>query len=188
MTKALLFLLLLVQATQTLPPPEAWEAAERAIVRLKPAAFKDLPANVRADLERRQCTIPQPDFELEELPPYNVVRGRFTSAKAIDIAVLCSKNGVSTILVFRGGATTNVAELAPSEDKGFLQGGGGDRINFSRAIGVATPKSIRAYHEAFGMGQLPRLDHDGIDDAFVGKWSVIRYWTGGKWLELQGAD
>ena len=48
MTKALLFLLLLVQATQALPPPQAGDAAERAIVRLKPAAFKDLPENVRA--------------------------------------------------------------------------------------------------------------------------------------------
>ena len=183
MMKALLFLLLLVQPARTLPTPQEWDAAERNIVRLKPAAFPDLPAAVRADLERRQCTIPQSDFYKE---PHNVISGRFISGTQQDIAVLCSVRGVSSILVFR--AAGGVATLAPAPDKNYLQTGGPATIEFSRGIFVAGPKTIRAYHEAFGGGKLPTLDHDGINDAFLDKASVVHYWSAGKWLQLQGAD
>lgn len=187
MTRALLFLLLLVRPSPMLPSAQEWEAAERAIVRLKPAAFTNLPPTVRSDLDRRQCTIPQPDG-LRDSGPHNVIRGRFTSQSSTDIAVLCSSGGVSTILVYRGGDTKDVATLAAMTDKGFLQTGSAKAIEFSRAISVASPTQMRSYHEAFGAGKMPRLDHDGIDDVFVGKASIVRYWTGGKWLELQGAD
>jgi hypothetical protein len=187
MTKALLFLLLLAQPARTLPTPQEWQAAERAIVRLKPDAFKNLSAAVRADLDRRQCTVPQPDG-LDDAGPHNVISGRFTSQTSTDIAVLCSKGGVSAILVYRDGTTKDVAVLAAMADKGFLQTGNPKAIEFSRAIRVASPARMRIYHDAFGAGDMPPLDHDGIDDAFVGKASIVRYWTGGKWLELQGAD
>ena len=183
MTRTLLFLLLLVQPARTLPTPQEWDAAERAIVRLKPDAFRNLPAAVRTDLDRRQCTIPQPDG-LDGAGPHNVIRGRFTSQTSTDIAVLCSMGGVSTILVYRGGDTKDVATLAAMADKGFLQTGSPKAIEFSRAIGIASPAQMRIYHAAFGSGNVPRLDHDGINDAFVGKASIVRYWTGGKWLEL----
>jgi len=169
------------------PTQRNWDAAERDIKRLEPAAFPDLPAGVRADLGRRQCTIPQPDG-VDAPGPYNVIRGRFTSQRSTDIAVLCSKGGVSAILVYRDGATKDVATLAALADKGFLQTGSAKAIEFSRAINVATPAQMRIYDEAFGAGKMPRLDHDGINDAFVGKASTVRYWFGGKWLDLQGAD
>jgi hypothetical protein len=186
-TRGLLFLLLLVQPARTLPTPHEWDAAERAIVRLKPDAFKNLAPAVRTDLYRRQCSIPQPDG-LDDAGPHNVITGRFMSQTSTDIAVLCSKGGVSTILVYRDGATKDVAMLAAMADKSFLQTGRSKAIEFSRSISVASPAQMRIYHEASGAGKMPRLDHDGIDDAFVGKASIVRYWTGGKWLELQGAD
>jgi hypothetical protein len=84
---------------------------------------------------------------------------------------------------------SDVAALAAMDDKGFLQTTGVDTIGFSRAIGVANPPAIREYHKAFGGPAPPRtVDHDGIDDAFVGKASIVRYWHGGKWLELTGMD
>ena len=186
MTNVLLFVLLLLQPAPALPPPEAWTAAERAIVRLKPAAFPGLSTPVREYLDQRGCTIPQsPDVEDT---PHNVIRGRFTSSKQTDVAVLCSVRGTSVILVFRGGSASNVAELAPAEDKGFLQTIGDNKIGFSRAIFPAAPSDIRALHKEFGVGQLPRIDHDGIHNAFVGKASTILYWDGKKWLELAGMD
>lgn len=184
MILVLLAIVLLLQPARV-PTPQEWEAAERAIVRLEPAAFTDLPASVRDDLDRRRCTIPQSD---PGTAPHGVIRGRFTSAGRTDIAVLCSVDGASTILVFRGASAADVAQLARSADKDFLQGAGGGRIQFSRVIGVAAPARIREYHKAFGGPALPRLDHDGIEDIFAGKASVIRYWAGGKWLELPGAD
>ncbi|MGB7211371.1 MAG: hypothetical protein WBC97_01980 [Gemmatimonadales bacterium] len=34
----------------------------------------------------------------------------------------------------------------------------------------------------------PRPLHDGIDDAFAGKGSVVLYWHRGVWVKLLGAD
>jgi hypothetical protein len=46
-------------ARLTAQAPEDWAAAERAIRRLPPGQFPQLPLPVRQDLERRHCTIPQ---------------------------------------------------------------------------------------------------------------------------------
>jgi hypothetical protein len=183
----LIVLIALLAQAAGFPAQRDWDAAERNIKRLEPAAFADLPAAVRADLGRRQCTIPQPDG-VDAPGPHNVIRGRFMSQQSTDIAVLCSKGGVSAILVYRDGATKDVATLAAMADKGFLQTGSPKAIEFSRAIGVATPARMRIYHQAFGVGKMPRVDHDGINDAFVGKASTVRYWHNGKWLELAGMD
>jgi hypothetical protein len=32
------------------------------------------------------------------------------------------------------------------------------------------------------------LDHEGIDDAFLGKASLTWYWHENRWLRLQGSD
>jgi hypothetical protein len=47
---ALLFAFVVVQSLET------------RIVRLRPAAFPELPANLVQELQRRQCTIPQETF------------------------------------------------------------------------------------------------------------------------------
>ena len=164
---------------------QVWDQADLATVRLKPSTFKELTPEIRSDLERRGCTVPQ---VFDSKAPHNVVRGRFTSAKQTDTAVLCSKARVSSILVYRGGSTTSVAVLAPSPDRGFLQGLGDDKIGFSRSLGVASPKYITDHAKWYGKPKPPPLDHDGIDDGLVMKASVVRYWYGGKWIELQGAN
>ena len=165
---------------------EDWQAANAATVRLKPSAFPELPVIVRRFLERRGCEIPQ---AFSDKTPHNVVRGRFTSATQVDIAVLCSKARVSTVLVFRGGMTSMVAELARRPDEGFPQvADAGGVVGYSRALGVVTPSYIREHHAAYGGPKPPRLDHDGINDMFVGKASIVWYWYRGRWLQLQGAD
>jgi hypothetical protein len=140
---------------------------------------------VRDYLERRRCTIPQSVFDKT---PHNVIRGRFMSATRTDIAVLCSVDRASTVLVFRGGATSEVSELARHPDEVFLQVVNPGVVGYSRALGVADPRYIREHHAALGGPQPPPLDHDGINDIFVEKASVVWYWYRGKWLQLQGAD
>ncbi|HEX6942595.1 MAG TPA: hypothetical protein VF128_06685, partial [Gemmatimonadaceae bacterium] len=56
---------------------------------LQPSAFADLPASIRSDLEQRGCTVPQ---SYPDSTPHNVVRGRFTSPKEVDVAVLCARD------------------------------------------------------------------------------------------------
>lgn len=160
--------------------------ADEETVRLKPAVFAGLPLRVRQELERRGCVVPQ---SYSDRGPHNVVRGRFTSAAQTDIAVLCSRQRVSAILVFRGGTTDAVSELAKRPDADFLQvGAAGGVVGFSRAVGIADPTYIQEHYQRYGGPTPPRLDHDGINDIFVGKASVVWYWSTGKWLQLQGAD
>ena len=163
---------------------EDWDRAEKAIVRLLPSAFPALPQPVREDAEQRGCTIPQSSYRRE---PHNVIEGEFTTPKQRDWAILCSRNGVSSIVVYRRGTTDDVEELAASEDRHFLQASRRS-IYFSHVIGVAKPEFIHRMNKAFDGGPLPPIDHDGIDDAFAEKASSIKYWHQGKWESLQGAD
>jgi hypothetical protein len=161
-----------------------WDQADSATVRLSPATFSGAPTQVLEELQRRGCTVPQ---SYSNRAPHNVVRGRFTSDTQTDIAVLCSKARVSSILVFRGGSITSVAELAKRPDADFLQVvASGGVVGYSRVLGVAAPKDILEQHQRYGGPNPPPLDHDGIDDIFVGKASVVWYWSGGQWLQLQG--
>ncbi len=92
------------------------------------------------------------------------------------------------MLVFWNGRPTQAAELARRADADFLQGVGPQTIGFSRRITVATREYIRERHRRYGGPTPPPLTHEGINDAFVGKASVVWYLYGGRWLRLTGAD
>jgi hypothetical protein len=168
-----------------LPTPEAWVQADLATVRLDPERFPSLPSRLRRELKRRGCTVPQ---TFTGGPPHGVLSGRFRSAKDVDWAVLCSRNRSSSILVFWGGSIDAVQELSPEPDAQYLQVIGPGAIGFSRSIGVAAPSSIRRQHQRFGGPTPPPRDHDGIEDVFVEKGSVVLYWHEGRWLKLTGSD
>lgn len=162
-----------------------WSGADAVTKRLKPSEFANIPPAVRAELEHRGCTVPQPHGAMH---PANIVSGRFTTGKQVDWAALCSRERISVILVFRGGSTTDVAELAPKPDIGYLQRIGDDIIGYSRNIEAADAQYIQEHHDPRSRTALPPLDHDGINDTFVEKASVVWYWSGSRWLQLAGAD
>lgn len=162
-----------------------FQAAARAVVRLPPAAFPILPQAVRRELQRRNCTIPQESYSKH---PNNVIGGQFAKPGQKDWAVLCSRNGASSILVFWNGSASNPAELAQGDDIDYLQGDQDGRINFSRGIAAAGSDFILQHYRAYGGPQPPALDHQGIDDAFLEKASVVHYFSAGKWLQLTGSD
>ena len=163
-------------------PSDAFTRADFATVRLDPDAFATLPVKVRTELKRRGCTIPQTEYAR------NVVRGRFTNPARTDWAVLCSRQRISTSLVFRGGLTIDIDELGTEPDSMYLQTiDGKGTIGYSRSLNVATPAAIRERGQDDGEPR-PPLSHDGIEDAFEGKASLIWYWHDGKWLQLAGAD
>lgn len=143
---------------------------------LAPSAFPELPQNLRRELERRGCMIPQ---VAEHPRPHNVIRGQFARPGQTDWAVLCSVGPVSTILVFWSGSERNPAALAAIPDA--------DRL-YSREIRAVGRQFILQHFQAHGGPKPPPIDHQAIDDAFVGKASVVFYWHRGKWLELTGAD
>lgn len=167
------------------PAPEGPARADADIRRLDPFDFPDLPAVVRDELTRRDCTIPQVHGDLR---PHNVVRGTFRRARQADIAVLCSREGTSSILIFWGNDFTTTAEVASRADEDYIQVMASGEIGYSREIVTAPPDFIRRQHERYGGPKPPTLSHDGINDLFVGKASVVWYLHGGKWLQLAGVD
>jgi hypothetical protein len=151
-----------------------WDRADSAIVRLAPTAFPELPPDIRADLVRRGCRIPQ--TYLSERP-HNVVAGHITQAERQDWAILCSVAGVSRVLIYRAASPTMPDSLAPAPDRKYLQGWGADRIVYSREIIVLRAAEIRAHYPDSAIRIT--LQRDGINDAFAGKTSVVHYWQDG---------
>jgi len=119
---------------------------------------------------------------------HNVIKGEFTRKGQVDWAVLCSRNGVSTILVFRNASGQDPSELARESDMDKLQGVAGHEIGYSRAISPVDRQFILDHYRTYGGPKPPTIDHQGINDAFVEKASVVHYFHAGKWLQLTGAD
>ena len=162
-----------------------WDKADRETVRLPPSAFPELPTAIASDLNRRGCTIPQSP---EVQGKHNVIRGHFARPDQIDWAVLCSVKRVSTILVFWNGSPANPATLESRPDTDRLQSWGGDKIIYRWQIAPVGEAYIMEHYNAYGGPKPPPIDHEGIDDRFVGKASEVLYFYNGKWLHLTGAD
>jgi hypothetical protein len=162
-----------------------FDQAERRIVRLPPTAFPEFPVTVVRELQRRGCTVPQTAYLKK---PHNVIKGEFAKPGQTDWAVLCSVKGVSTILVFWNGSEKNPAAIAPMEDRNFLQTINTTDPGFSRGINPVGKDFIIRHYDAYGGLKPPPIEHQGIDDAFIEKASVVWYFHDGKWLKLTGAD
>jgi hypothetical protein len=166
-------------------PITKFSEADLQVTRLAPSAFAELPPNIPRELERRGCTVPQVSADKK---PQNVIKGEFTRKGQTDWAVLCSVNQISTILVFRNASVRSLSELAREPDVDELQATGGDAVAYSRAISGVDRAYILSHYCAYGGNKPPTIDHQGINDAFVDKVSVIHYFDAGKWLNLTGAD
>ncbi len=165
---------------------DKWDTADLETVRLSPDKFMKLPIGVRNDLSARGCTIPQLFCCKEEL--HNVISGHFKDSTQLDWAILCSIERHSTLLVYWGDTSMAVSELDTTGDIHWLQGTGDDKLGFSHVISTVGTNYVRDHANSYGTVIPAALGHEGIDDGFMGKASMIRYWYQGKWLSLQGAD
>jgi hypothetical protein len=146
--------------------------------------FPKLPAPVAAVLRDRHCTIPQP---ARNGPARNVIAGEFFNGQK-GWAVLCARDGHSSILVFRNASDNTPDEIAPAADSGFIADGPEGKPLYLRQISAVGRKFILDHYSAYGGPKPPPIDHNGIDDAFLEKASVTWYWHKGKWMQLSGAD
>jgi len=183
---ALIFITFVLTFSPQANAQDKWQIADKATLRLKPSAFSQLPKNIISYLQARGCTVPQ---IFGENKPHNVIRGEFAKSGQLDWAVLCSRNRVSAILVFWNGSTKSVAEIAHTDDKGFLQTiSEGGKIGFSRAIDVVDKNYILEHYGEYNGTKPPPITHQGINDSYVEKASSVHYFYRKRWLELQGAD
>ena len=158
--------------------------SNQTVPRLRVENYPDLPSNVAAVLQSRRCTIPQPN---PHGPARNVIRGEFFRKGQKGWAVICSSGGNSSILVFRDGEDRSPDQIAESRDDHFIIDTAASKL-YLREISTADEKFILRHYRAYGGLKPPKIDHDGIDDAFLEKASVTWYWNKGKWQQLQGAD
>jgi hypothetical protein len=165
--------------------PRRWAEAERQIRRLAPTRLHQLPVPVARYLRRYGYTVPQlHDNDV----PHNVIRGRFNGDRTLDVAVLGSRQGHSTILVFWGGQTGRVTKLRRRSDTDYLQTVGDDKIGYSRVLSVVGRKYILDHNASYGGPKPPPIRHDAINHGFAGKASEVLYYDGRRWYVLQGAD
>jgi len=167
------------------PGPAIWDEANAKVRRLSPGAFPELPAGIRVELVKRQCTVPQTFLSTQ---PHNVIHGEFYRKGQKDWAVLCSTGQVSSILVFWGGSEKNMFVFPATPDKNYLQGRGEGKIGYSCEISAVGKDYILEHHKRYGGPTPPPIAHDGINVAFIEKASSVLYREKGEWLSLTGAD
>ncbi len=168
------------------PPTQAEMAAFKARVRrLSPTTFPELPSAIAESLVSRECLIPQAG---SRGPLGNVIRGEFFAAGKEAWAVICSKDGRSEILAFRGATETEPVVVEEFEDSICL----GEEWNCGMLFGTNIDPVGRDYivthYEAYGGPEPPLIDHQGINVGIWEKASVVRYFYNGEWLSLTGAD
>jgi hypothetical protein len=174
------------------------QSLESWIVRLSPAAFPELPTNLVQELQRRQCTVPQEAFSKlvssdaktrNSKEPNNVIKAEFARPGQTDWAVLCSVEGVSTILVFWNGSENDPAAIAPWPDRNYVTGVHGDQDwAYSRRIEPMGMAEIVRLHDQERLGiPLPPIEHQGINDA-DDKAFLVWYYYDGQWLKVAGGD
>ncbi len=172
-------------------------AAKRdtAIRKMQPADVAELPAPFVEKLNSRGCAIPQ-FGELGRAgatagdpatagEPTNVIHGEFARRGQEDWAVLCSKGGSSTIVIFWGRTTACPASLARLEDAHYLKRGADKKMRYSRSIRALGKVELG---DRGGIAGLKDFSHQGIDDRFVGKSSAFFYCSGGKWKIFPSKD
>lgn len=163
------------------PGPDIWDEANAKVRRLSPDAFPELPAGIKVELVKRQCTVPQTFLSTQ---PHNVIHGEFSKKGQKDWAVLCSTGQASSILVFWGGSVKDIFVFPATPDKNYLQGRGEGKIGYSCEISVVGNDYILEHHKRYGGPTSPPIDHDGINVAFVEKASSVLYREKGEWLSL----
>jgi hypothetical protein len=159
--------------------------AEREIPYSPPSAFAQLPPKIQSELQSRGCRIPQ-TYVGSALQ--NLIQGQFARRGQTDLAVLCSKENISSILIFWDGSETAPAEIDPAPDRNFLTPLENGKIGYSRAISRVGKEFILAHYRAYGGPKPPPIDHDGINDEFLEKGSTVHYFYLGQWLHLTGSD
>jgi|GEM_PF-656722 len=168
---------------------------DNTIRKLQPTDVPGLPPKFVDKLNARGCTIPQfgeigrsGDTASDPATaggPTNVIHGEFARHGQEDWAVLCSKGGSSTIVIFWGKTTACPASLARLEDAHYLKRGKDKKVRYSRSIRALGESDLG---DRAGIAGLKPMSHQGVDDRFVGKSSALFYCSEGKWKIFPAKD
>jgi hypothetical protein len=152
------------------------------IRRLPVSSFPELPANVVDVLVEKGCMIPQ---TYEARRPENVVHASLERAGSSDWAVLCSAQGVVSLLVFFESAPAVPVVLARAAETDRLQNHFGTAtLGFNWGIDPASAESVR--QALIGSVPHPRLmDHESLADSVIDRNTVYHVYSQGTWSSIK---
>jgi hypothetical protein len=137
---------------------------------LEPKLVRELPAVIRADLEKRGCKIPM--FTKWDAR-HNVIQGQFLKPGQRDLAVLCRQQDKSSILIYPGGASADVQMIRSQDHDPY-------RIIHTATAFVLQKRAIRDKLTE----SAPPFDHDGIEDGPIQKAAIVLYYREDEWMEF----
>jgi hypothetical protein len=162
--------------------PGGAEVAYR--IRLLPLlSFPGLPSAVAAQLNERECMVPQ---TYEARSPENVVKASLERKGSEDWAVLCSVDGATTLYVFFQSQPSAPMALRRQRDTEWLGSEAAGEYGSAWGIERRGPSQMRM--PKGGAAGNAAFDHDGIEDAFVEKSSTTHYFQDGTWMVLENQN
>lgn len=137
---------------------------------LEPKQLREVPAVIKADLEKRGCKIPR--FTKWDAR-HNAIQGQFLKPGQRDWAVLCRHQDKSSILIYPGSAAVDVQTVRSEDHDPY-------RIIHTTTAFVLQKRAIRDKLTE----SLPPFDHDGIEDGPIQKAALVLYYRNGEWMEF----
>jgi hypothetical protein len=137
---------------------------------LEPKQVRELPALIKADLEKRGCSIPR--FTRWDAR-HNVIQGQFLKPGQRDWAVLCRHQDKSSILIYPGSAAADVQTVRTADHDPY-------RIIHTVTAFVLQKRAVRDKLTE----SLPPFDHDGIEDGQIQKAALVLYYRDGEWVQF----
>ena len=136
---------------------------------LDPGQIRELPPAVRADLEKLGCRIPK---FIKWDARHNAIKGQFFKPGQTDWAVLCQVDDKTGILLYPGGAATDLP---------MLRGEPTDLTLTIHAVSafVLQKRAVRDHPDE----PPPAFDHEGIEDGPIQKAGRVIYHRDDEWAE-----
>lgn len=162
------------------------EFARSQVIRIKPSDFSlsphcpKMPRQVISYLETKNCTIPQ-SYRVKN--NHNAFEGEFFRKGQFDWAVLCSRNEISSILLFPNGSTDEVQEIAQMPDIDFVQPiDGKGTLGFIRLI---SKPNAQLLSQRYNNPSEPIVfEHNGLDTVTVQKKILVYYFINDMFIVL----
>jgi hypothetical protein len=137
---------------------------------LEPSQLRELPEAIRSDMQKLGCRIPK---FMKWDARHNVIQGQFFKQGQTDWAVLCQAGDKTGILLYPGGAVTDLPMLRSQPTDPTRT------IHVVSAF-VLQKRAVRDHPDE----PPPAFDHDGIEDGPIQKASPAIYHRDDEWIEF----
>ncbi len=137
---------------------------------LDPGQLRELPEAVRSDLEKLGCRVPK---FIKWDARHNVIQGQFFKQGQMDWAVLCQAGDKTGILLYPGGAASDLPMLRSEPTNPT-------RTIHAVSAFVLQKRAIRDHPDE----PAALFDHDGIEDGPIQKAGRVMYHRDDEWTEF----